>query len=491
MLSGSWRASYRMNTGRSAASLVGIWCRKAAFVLLLMAVALGHVKSLASENSGLAVILKLEGAVSPATSDYVTRGLDTAAEREADLIILEMDTPGGLDTSMREIIRAILASPVPVASFVAPSGARAASAGTYILYASHVAAMAPGTNVGAATPVSLGGGSPFGGNPEEEQDNPDSAGEEEIADAAGQSQAPRSAAEAKAINDAVAYIRGLAELRGRNADWAEKAVRQAASLSSAAAEQKDIIDFTASTIDELLQKADGLTVRVGQNDIQLDTADLVAEQLEPDWRTRLLSVITNPNVALILMMIGIYGLIFEFLSPGTFIPGTIGGISLLLGLYALAILPVNYAGIGLMILGAALVVGEAFAPSFGILGIGGAVAFVLGATILFDTELPGLEIYWPVIGGIAVASLTFSLLVAFLAVTSHRREVVTGAEQMIGATGAVQDWNGTKGHVLVHGERWKAVSSHPMMPGQQIQVTGLEGLTLKIAAQMPHDEQLS
>jgi len=438
----------------------------------------------AQETGGTAIVLRLEGAVSPATADYVTNGLEIAAEREARLVVLLIDTPGGLDTSMREIIRAILASSVPVASFVAPSGARAASAGAYILYASHVAAMAPGTNVGAATPIALGGGSPFGANPEEEQEAQDSA-EEVGEDRGGRRQSPRNASEEKAINDAVAYMRGLAELRGRNAEWAERAVREAASLSSAAAAQQDVIDFTASSIDDLMRKADGLTVQVGQSQIVLETSGLVREAIDPDWRTRLLSVITDPNVALILMMIGIYGLIFEFLNPGTFIPGTIGGISLLLGLYALAVLPVSYAGVGLIILGAALVLAEAFAPSFGILGIGGAVAFVLGATILFDTEIPGLEIYWPVLGGIAIASLAFSLLVARLAMVAHRRTVTTGAEEMIGARGKVDSWSNGNGYVLVHGERWKAVSAASLAAGTEIRVTGRDGLVLKVAALEP------
>lgn len=374
---------------------------------------------------------------------------------------------------MREIIRAILASPVPVASFVAPSGARAASAGTYILYASHIAVMAPGTNLGAATPIALGV-KPFGGD-EEPEKKPGEAGGK-------QAQAPGDAHEAKAVNDAVAYIRGLAELRNRNADWAERAVSEAASLSSTAAVREHAIDFIAVDFNDLLAKAQGHMVRVGQTDVRLDTAGLAVQEFEPDWRTRLLSVITDPNIAIILMMVGIYGLIFEFLAPGTMLPGTVGGICLLLGLYALALLPVSFAGLGLIFLGVGLTAAEAHSPSFGAFGIGGGIAVILGATILFDTDIPGLKVSRPLLGAIAFATLAFSLVVARLAFTSRFRQVATGAEEMIGISGRVQSWTGLTGYVIAHGERWKAVSAEPLVAGDLVSVTGRNGLALEVAS---------
>ena len=427
-----------------------------------------------------AVAIEIDGAIGPANADYVSRSLEAAAQRGAPIVILEIDTPGGLDASMRDINRAILASKVPVVAYVHPSGARAASAGTYILYASHIAAMTPGTNLGAATPVPIGGGLPFsdrdGDKAKNGSDEKQQAEEKGQDSTAGTSQAMK----AKAVNDAVAYIRSLAELRGRNADWAEKAVRQAESLSANDALDGNVVDIIATNIDDLLAQTDGRRVKINTQEVTLNTKDLSTEYIEPDWRTRLLSTITNPNVALVLMLIGVYGLIFEFINPGALIPGIIGAICLLLGLYALALLPINYAGIGLIMLGIGLMVAEAFAPSFGALGIGGAAAFVIGAAIVIDTEAPEYQISWTLIGTMAVTSLVLAAVVTRLAISSYRRQVATGIEQMSGVLGEVTDWHGGRGHVIAHGERWKALSEAPLSPGQPVRVTGVEGLVLRV-----------
>lgn len=446
-------------------------------IALALAVLIAWPHAGGAQGGRTAHVLEIEGAIGPATSDYVSRSFADARDSNASLLVIRIDTPGGLDTSMREIIRDILSSPIPVVTYVAPSGARAASAGTYILYASHVAAMSPGTNMGAATPVQIGGGGPQpGGAPDDDN-------------RAGNEAEPKggTAMERKAVNDAVAYIRSLAELRGRNADWGEQAVRTGASLSADAALEEDVIDLVARDMSELLRKIDGRTVTAAGQQATIETEGLQLVRVEPNWRTKMLNVITNPNVALILMMIGLYGLIFEFMNPGALYPGTIGAISLLLGLYALAALPVSFAGIALILLGLAMIAAEAFSPSFGVLGIAGTAALAFGATILIDTDVPQFQIGWPAAAGLAVASLAIVLVIARFALRSRRAKIVSGREQMIGATGEVLDWKGGRGHVFVHGERWRARGVDKLKVGDAVEVGGIEGLTLTVRPADPED----
>jgi len=431
----------------------------------------------------LAIMLEISGPIGPATSDYIQKGLEDAAIRGAHIVILEMDTPGGLDSSMRDIIKAILASPVPVATYVYPQGSRAASAGTYILYASHIAAMAPATNLGAATPIPVGGTSPLPGGDKKKPaggDEESAEGEQEKAKPEPAGAAGTDAASAKAVNDAVAYIRSLAERRGRNVEWAEMAVREAASLSAEKAAELGVVDLVATDVDDLLAKIDGRTVEVLGKQVTLDTADLTIEQVEPDWRTRLLATITNPTVAYLLLLIGIYGLLFEGYNPGAVLPGVAGAICLLLAAYAFQILPVNYAGLGLIALGVILMISEIFVPSFGALGIGGIIAFVAGSIILMDTDVPGFGIPTGLIGSIGLLGGGMVMAIVWLAVRARARPVVTGVEEMLGAVGeAVADF-ADSGHILIHGELWKATSTQPVHRGQKLRVTKIDGLQLTV-----------
>jgi membrane-bound serine protease (ClpP class) len=431
--------------------------------------------------------LDIKGAIGPAVSNYVEHGLEKAKQMQAQLVILRMDTPGGLDQSMRSIIQAILASPVPVATFVAPSGARAASAGTYILYASHIAAMAPGTNLGAATPVQIGGigGPPPNPTPPKMPGQPDKNAKP------GQKQkgapADGSSMHRKMVNDAAAYIRSLAQMRGRNADWAEKAVRQAASLSATQALEKHVIDLMATDAADLLGKLDGKIMKTVSGTLTLHTAGITIEKLEPSWPNRMLSIITDPNVAYILMLLGVYGLFFELANPGFVLPGVVGGICLLLALFAFQVLPVNFAGLALIGLGIAFMIAEVFMPSFGALGLGGVIAFIVGSIMLMDTGVPGFALSLVLIIGVALTSAAFFILIAGMALRARRRPVVSGSEEMVGSLGnAVKDFD-TQGNVHIHGEIWQATASAPITKGQTIRVTGMDGLILSVEPINPDD----
>lgn len=451
--------------------------RDGLILICLTLVALGGfglVYAQQSESSGPHVAeLTIDGPIGPATKDYLVRSMETARDRGAHAILIRMDTPGGLDSSTRDIIKALLASPTPVITYVHPAGARAASAGTYILYGSHVAAMTPSTNLGAATPVQMGGlPTPPSGDQE-----PDDGAQEE----GGEDSAPSGdAMERKTINDSVAFIRGLAERYDRNADWAERAVREAVSLTASEALEQNVIDVVAESREDLLAQLDGREVQLESGPMTLETADLPIEAYAPDWRNEFLSVITNPQVASILLLIGVYGLILEGYNPGTLVPGVVGVICLLIGLYALQVLPVNYAGLALIILGGVLILAEAFVPSFGVLGIGGVIALVLGSIMLVDTDVPGMEVSYEIIGAIAAVSSLVVLGIITMVGRTLRMPRPDSSRAMVGREAPIAG-QGAEGYkVLIDGEYWNARSRDPLQPGDLVEIIDQDGLQLEV-----------
>jgi len=454
----------------------------ASFPALLMSAQSGN-DGKSSTPPATIVQLTIQDAIGPVTSDYIERGMDKAADSGAKAILITMDTPGGLDVSMRRIIKKIIASPIPVITYVTPGGARAASAGTYILYASHIAAMTPGTNLGAATPVQL-----FdpGNLDEKPGQKPDKS---EPLDKKTPGSVTKNPMVQKAVNDAVAYIRSLADMRGRNAEWAERAVRDAVSLPAEQALKLKVIDILAADRDDLLKQLDKRTVPILGQDLTLDTKNITVKPIEPDWRSELLAVITNPNIAYLLMLAGIYGIIFEFSNPGSVVPGTIGGICLLLAMFAFQLLPINYAGMALILLGIALMVAEAFVPGIGMLGFGGLASFVIGSIILMDTDAPGFGINIALIGAVAFSSAAFLIMALGLVVKSRRKPVVAGQEELLGKTGiALEDFTGT-GLARIHSEIWRVRAEETLHKNQPIQVIGREGLTLLVKS-IPNQENL-
>ena len=441
-----------------------------ATVCLMLAATLAGGTGLAQEPvaaGSRALLVEIQDAIGPATKEHFLGALEKARAEHFEVVVLMLDTPGGLDAAMRDMIQGILNSPVPVVTYVAPSGARAASAGTYILYASHVAAMAPGTNLGAATPVSIGG-TPAPDAPRSKDDG---------------APQPGTAMDRKAVNDAAAYIRSLAELRGRNVDWAEAAVRGAESLPATEALERGVIDLVAEDVAGLLVALDGRRLRVASTEVTLVTRGMVVERFEPTWRTGFLAVITNPLVAYGLLIIGLYGLMFEGYNPGAILPGVIGAICLLVGLYALQVLSVNYAGLALVGLGIAMMIAEVFVPSFGALGVGGLAAFIIGSIMLMDTDAPGFGVSLGLMAGIAAVAGMTMLGTVWMAARARRRPVTTGAEQLVGATAEAAESFDGQGRVRIFGEDWNAISTLPVLAGQRVTIERVDGLTLHVKPQ--------
>ena len=426
----------------------------------------------AAHAAGDVVVLEIDGAIGAATADYIISGIEYADEAGAELIIIEIDTPGGLMGPMDDIVKAILSSRIPVASYVTPAGARAASAGTYILMASHIAAMAPTTRLGAATPVSLTG---------DDATPDDKGGGDDEADDAKEPQSPSgSDLERKVLNDALAEIRSLAKRYGRNAEWAEKAVSEAATLTAREALELNVIEFVADSRANLISQLDGYQVEINRETVTLATASVIIDEFKPNWRIKILSAIASPEIVLLLGLVGVYGLMYEGLNPGAIVPGVVGAICLLLAAYGLQMLPVNFAGLGLIMLGIALMIGEAYAPSFGALGIGGIAAFVFGAIIMFDSDIPGFGISIAFVLGLAIVFAVLLIWLIGFILKLRRRGAVTGVESIVGGIGtAMADFTG-EGQVWLEGEAWHARSKVPITKDQAVIVRKLDGLVVDV-----------
>jgi membrane-bound serine protease (ClpP class) len=449
-------------------TLASRWCT--AFVATLLVLAFAAIATPARAQTsetpaaGAVYLSDIKGAIGVATLRQITRAITQSRTHRAQALIIQLDTPGGLVSSTRDIIKEMIASQVPIIVYVAPSGARAASAGTFIVYASNVAAMAPGTNIGAATPIQMGG---LPGMPNQKDGDKNKPATDD-------------AAKQKAVNDVVAMLRSLAQLRGRDVDFAEKAVREAATLTASEALKQGVIEIVAASIPDLLAQADGRKVTSDGIERTLVTKGKTPIVIEPDLRTRLLGAIADPNIAFILLLIGFYGIVLEFWNPGTFVAGTVGGISLILALTALSALPVHYGALALLVLGIALMIGEVLTPGIGILGIGGVIAFLAGSYFLFEGADADIEFAVSptlIIGATATtAALVFGVVGA--AMTARRRKPATGSEEMIGSQARVVSWQAAHGQVHIHGEIWAARSGVPLKPDDAVRVVGRDGLTL-------------
>jgi membrane-bound serine protease (ClpP class) len=433
-------------SGRASVSTTAT-CACLAFVLALLALA----APAAAAPQPVATI-EIEGVISPVTLRLVGVAIDRAQAERAQALIIQLDTPGGLERSMRAIVQRMMNAEVPVVVYVAPTGARAASAGVFITMAAHVAAMAPATNIGAASPVMVGGGT-----------------------------ADKTMMK-KIENDAAAFIRTVALERGRNADWAEKAVREAVAITEREALKLKVIDLIADSVPDLLEKIDGRVIKLPKGPVTLATKGAPVRPIEIGFRDRFLNVITDPNVAYVLMMLGMIGLFFELSNPGVILPGVIGGISLILAFFAFQSLPINYAGLLLILFGIVLLIAEIKIVSHGILAIGGMISMALGSLMLFDAPEVGFRVSWWVIGPTVAATAGLFLFVVAAGVRALGRPPSTGAEGLVGRTATVRERLGPEGQVMVSGEIWRAVAEgEPLEPGAQVRIVGVDGLTLRVA----------